>query len=238
MQNDHNERNHARRQWLKTASAMGLLGAAGISGLIQEALANGDLPTVAGINSLQGTATVNGVLAKIGTPVKPGDRIATGHNSRAVVVVGKDAYLLRENTSVVLEESKDKPGVLNQVLVATGRVLAVFEKRTENQRVKVRAQNATIGIRGTGLYLEIHEDRTYMCLCYGEAAIDGAGMAQPKIITTTHHESPVWLDERSGTMQVEKGPFLNHTDSELIMLEALTGREPPFVKAGFTSSKY
>ena len=40
-------------------------------------------------------------------------------------------------------------------------------------------------------------------------------------------------------MKVEPGPFLNHTDAELIMLEALVGREPPFVKDGqYPNKKY
>ncbi len=226
--------NMRRRQWLKNAAALGLLGPAGISGLIQEVLAKGDVPTVAGINTLQGTATVNGKPARVGSPVKPGDRVTTGPNSFAVVVVGKDAYLLRDNSTVVLEASKSQPDVLDKVLILTGKVLSVLAKRAPDQRVQFRSPNATIGIRGTGFYMEIHEGRTYFCLCYGEAAIDGAGMREPKIVKTTHHESPLWLDDRSGIMKAEKGPFMNHTDDELIMLEKLTGREPPFVAMGLT----
>ena len=223
-----------RRRWLKSMAALGLLGPAGISGLIQEVLAKGDVPTIAGINSAEGTVLVNGRLAKVGTPVKPGDRVTTGTNSFAVVVVGKDAYLLRDHSTVVLEESKSTPGVLDKVLILTGKVLSVLEKRATDKRVQFRLPNATIGIRGTGFYVEIHEGRSYFCLCYGEAAIDGKGMAEAKIVKTTHHESPLWLDDRGGTMKAEKGPFMNHTDDELIMLEKLTGREPPFVAMGLT----
>ena len=227
-------KNAFRRRWLKTAAALGLLGPAGISGLIQEALAKGDLPVPTGINAMTGTVTVNGVAARVGTPVKPGDRVTTGANSSAVVVVGKDAYLLRDNSTIVLEESKSKSGVLESVLVLTGKVLSVLNKRPPDQRVQYRTNNATIGIRGTGFYIEIHDGRTYFCLCYGEAAIDGKGMSEPKIVKTTHHESPLWLDDRGGTMKAEKGPFMNHTDDELILLEKLTGREPPFVAMGLT----
>ena len=227
-------RNALRRRWLKSATALGLLGPAGISGLIQEALAKGDLPATQGIQSLTGTATVNGQPAKIGTPVKPGDRITTGAKSAVVIVVGKDAYLLRDNSTIVLEESKSLRGVLGEVSVLTGKVLSVLEKRLRDQRVQYRMPNATIGIRGTGFYVEVYPERTYFCLCYGEAAIDGKGMSEPKIVNTTHHESPLWIDDRGGTMKVEKGPFINHTDDELIMLEKLTGREPPFVALGLT----
>ena len=223
----------SRRTYLKQLAALGLLGPAGISGLIQDALAKGDLPAIAGVNTLSGSATVNGQAAKVGTAVKPGDEVATAKGSHAVIVIGKDAFLLRDNTSVVFEQDREKPGVLQNVLIATGRVLSVFDKRAE-KGVGVRVPNATIGIRGTGCYIEVHEGRTYFCLCYGEAAIDGNGMAQTKVIKTTHHESPVWLDDRGGAMKVENAGFVNHNDDELIMLEKLGGREPPFVKLGLT----
>ncbi len=221
-----------RRTWLKQAAALGLLGPAGISGLIQEALAKGDLPASRGIHSITGSVTINGTPAKVGLLVQPGDSIAAGPGSSAVVVIGRDAYLLRANTRVTFEGRKDDPSVLDTVLISAGKVLSVFGKRSSTDPVRVRALNATIGIRGTGCYVEAEEKRVYFCLCYGEAAITGAGMTTPTIVTTTHHENPLWLDESGGNMKVEKGPFLNHTDDELIMLEKCVGREPPFVAQG------
>ncbi len=223
-----------RRAWLQKAAALGWFGPAGVAGLIQEALAKGDIPTAQGISSLTGEATVNGVAARVGTLVKPGDTIATAKGSSAVIVVGKDAYLLRENTRITFTAGTT-PGVADKVLLVTGKVLSVFGKRGDGaDGVQIRARNATIGIRGTGCYLEIHEGRTYFCLCYGTAVVDGGNMAHSKTITTTHHESPVWLDERGDVMKVEEAGFVNHNDAELIMLEKLQGREPPFVKMGLT----
>ena len=224
-----------RRQWLKIAAAIGLYGPAGLASLLQEALAVGELPKTSAIHSMEGMVTINGQPAKVGAPVKAGDRIATGPKSMTVVVLNKDAYLLREQTSVVLEASHGQPGVLESLLITTGKVLSVFAKRMgSDPALRVRVPNATIGIRGTGMYVETYENRTYFCLCYGEAAIDGAGWREPKIVATQHHESPLWLESRGGTMNIDKGPFLNHSDSELIMLEKLTGREPPFVAQGLT----
>ena len=228
-----------RRSTLTRLAALGFtsaLGPAGIMGLIQDALANGDKPTLAGINSLQGSATINGVAAKVGMLVKPGDTVATGSakGSYAVVVIGRDAYLLREGTSVIFEGSKEQTGTVSKVLIATGKILSVFAKRSAESRLNITAQSATIGIRGTGCYIEIHDKRTYFCLCYGEAAIDGAGMEKTKITKATHHDSPVWLDESGDVMKIERTNFGSHTDDELIMLEKLTGREPPFVALGLT----
>ena len=223
----------ARRARLKQFAALGLLGPAGISGLIQEALAKGDVPVVNGVNSLSGNAMVNGKPAKVGTPLRPGDTVSTASGSTAVLVIDKDGFLLRGSTSVTFQESKTKRGLVDSVLVTTGKVLAVFATRSD-ETLTVKVPNATVGIRGTGCYFEIFDARTYFCLCYGEAAIDGAGMAQTKVIKTTHHESPVWLDDRGGVMKVEKADFVNHNDDELILLEKLNGRVPPFVAMGLT----
>jgi hypothetical protein len=215
-----------RRDWLRAIAAYG---AAGASGLVSEALAKGDLPP--GVARLEGAATVNGRDAKIGTPVSLGDWIATAKGSQAVIVVGSDAFLLRQQTIIEVGGSQ---GVLTDMLVSAGRVLSVFSKKP----VAIKAASASIGIRGTGAYLELNPDSVYFCLCYGEAGVDGPGMSTREV-KTTHHESPLLLRDEGGIMKVEPGPFQNHSDAELIMLESLVGREPPFMKDGtYPAKKY
>ena len=208
-----------RRRFVARLAAAGALGAGGLSGFMSRALAKGDLPP--GINQLKGTATVNGRPAAIGTPVTPRDRIATGPGSTAVVVVAGDAFLVRENTTFEFAETG---GVLSRVLIQSGRVLSVFGKKP----VVIKARTATIGIRGTGAYLEVDPDKVYFCLCYGEADLDGPGMSARKRIKTTHHESPLVITDKGGAMAAVPGPVMNHTDDELMLLESLVGREPPF----------
>jgi len=213
-----------RRYW------MAGVGALSITSIISEALAKGDVPP--GIAKLDGSATVNGRDAKVGTPVNLGDRVATARGSQAVVVVGSDAFLLRSNTIIEVQGSQ---GILSSMLVATGQVLSVFSKKP----VAVKAATASIGIRGTGAYIEIHPAHVYFCLCYGEALIEGPGMANAREVKTTHHESPLLLRDDGGIMKVEPGPFQNHSDAELVLLESLVGREPPFMKDGtYPAKKY
>ena len=209
-----------RREWLRM---IGAFGAAGASGYLQEVLAAGDLPP--GLHRLDGTATVNGRPAKSGSAVSLGDRVATGRASQAVVVLKGDAFLMRADTVI---EVKGRDGILSDLLISTGKVLSVFAKKP----VGIKAATASIGIRGTGAYIEVEPGSVYFCLCYGEAAIDGPGMMASKIVKTTHHEQPLILRDEGGYMRAEPGPFLNHSDDELIMLEALVGREPPFMKDG------
>ena len=213
-----------RREWIVG------VGALGITSIISEALAKGDVPP--GVARLDGSATVNGREARIGTPVNLGDRVSTGKSSQAVIVVGSDAFLLRSNTVIEVQGSQ---GILHNMLVATGQVLSVFSKKP----VAIKAGTASIGIRGTGAYIELHQGHVYFCLCYGEALVEGPGMANAREVKTTHHESPLILRDNGGIMKVEPGPFQNHSDAELVMLESLVGREPPFMKGGtYPATKY
>jgi len=58
-------------------------------------------------------------------------------------------------------------------------------------------------------------------------------MGSPKTIRTTHHESPLVITDRGGIMAAKPGPVVNHTDDELVLLESLVGREPPFAATPF-----
>ena len=225
------EREARRRQLLRTIAA-GAVGAGGLSGWMSRALASGDMPATPGINRVDGTVTVNGKPAKAGTPVAMGDRVATGRDSQAVVVLKGDAFLLRQQTVIVVQGSRE--GVLSELAISAGRVLTVFAKKP----VSVKAQVASIGIRGTGAYFEVEPKSLYFCLCYGEALVEAKGM-ESKLVKTTHHEQPLILRDRGGIMAAEPGPFQNHSDDELVLLESLVGREPPFVKDGqYPAKKY
>ena len=213
-----------RREWISAVGALSL------SSIVAEALAKGDVPP--GVARLDGAASVNGREAKIGTPVNLGDRVVTGKSSQAVIVVGSDAFLMRSSTTIEVQGSQ---GILSNMLVSAGQVLSVFSRKP----VAIKAASASIGIRGTGCYIEIYPESVYFCLCYGEALVEGPGMASAREVKTTHHESPLMLRDDGGIMKVEPGPFQNHSDAELILLESLVGREPPFMKDGkYPANKY
>ena len=218
----------SRREWLKWIAAAG---ASGASGWITRTLAAGDVPP--SLHRLDGTATLNGKPAKAGANVVLGDRVATGANSQAIVVLKGDAFLMRSNT-VIEVRGAGRESVLGELLVSTGNVLSVFSKKP----LAIKAGSATIGIRGTAAYLEVDPAGVYFCLCYGEALVEGPRM-EAKVVRTTHHEQPLLLTEEGGIMRAAPGPFRNHTDAELVMLESLVGREPPFMKGGqYPSNKY
>ena len=217
----------ARRRTLKALAAAGLLGPAGISGLIRDALAKGEVPAAkTGLQKIRGEVIVNYRVATEGQIIRPGDTIVTGRNSEAIYVIGQDAYMQRELTTV----SFGADALQNLMRVVSGKILSVFGKGAKS----IRVSTATIGIRGTGCYIEDESTgakaRTYFCLCYGSAELTPTAAPQEsESYSTMHHDKPMYIhnDMKMAKMMVPAG-VINHSDAELTLLENLVGRTPPF----------
>ena len=209
-----------RRAWLRAGAAALALQL----GFLRRALAAGSVEK--GVHRLRGDVRVNGVAAKEGMDVKAGDLITTGANSEVLFVTGKDAFLVRANARV---EVQGEAGalLLTGLRIVTGAVLSVF---SPGEAKTLRTPTATIGIRGTAVYVEAEETRTYTCVCYGEAEI--ASVVDPsarETVRTQHHEQPRYVLGSGAPQMLTGAPVINHTDVELVMLEGLVGRRPPFV---------
>ena len=192
---------------------------------LRNALAAGSVEK--GVYRVRGDVRINGTPAKEGMDVKAGDVISTGPGSETVFVAGKDAFLIRANSRV---EAQGALGalVLTGLRVITGAMLSVF---APGEPKTLRTATATIGIRGTAVYLEAEETRTYVCTCYGEAEI--ISVADPsarETVRTTRHEQPRYVMGTGAPQMLMGAPVINHTDVELIMLESLVGRRTPFVQ--------
>jgi hypothetical protein len=156
--------------------------------------------------------------------VGAGDTIITGVGGEAIYVIGQDAYLQREKSTVSFAAGVAGAAV-GVMRVLTGKILSVFGKGDK----KLETPTATIGIRGTGCYIEAEENRVYFCLCYGEAEVSPA--ADPKHverIKTKHHDHPIYINKDSSIPVMVDASVINHDDVELKLLENLVGRWPPF----------
>jgi len=219
-----------RRTLLKALAAAGLFGPAGISGLIGNALAKGNAPVAPGLHKLRGQVTVNSKPASEGQLIGPGDTVVTGPGSEAIYVIGQDAFLQREGSTV----SFGADIAQNLMRVLSGKILSVFGKGART----IRTSTATIGIRGTGCYIEDEGSgtaaRTYFCLCYGGVELTPTAAPQEReSYNTTHHDKPMYVynDMKMPKMMVPAG-VINHSDDELKLLESLVGRWPPFYGQG------
>lgn len=177
------------------------------------------LPAGTSIYSLKGTLRVNGQEAKMDSRIAGNDTLKTDAGSQAIFVVGKDAFVLREKSELKLSGAASAVSALR---LLTGGLLAVFG--TGEHRLET--QIATVGIRGTGIYMEAAPDLSYFCTCYGTADI--ASIAQPaqsETVVATHHDSPRYV---SAAGKILPAPMINHTDEELMLIESLVGRTTPF----------
>jgi len=220
-----------RRAFLRLLAA-GMLGGLGSLPAVRQALAMAPGQLVEGIRKVQGTVSVNGAPAQVDSLVFPGDIIITGSASLAVFVVGQDAFLLRENSRLELAGDSTAQGakagatkVVRTLRLAAGKVLSVFGSGGK----RLETVTAVAGTRGTGVYLEAEPDVTYFCLCYGQTELESKAFpGDRRTFETRHHEAPYYILGEGARRAFLKAPMLNHTDEELVMLEALTGRKPPF----------
>jgi hypothetical protein len=209
----------ARMHIQRRRALLNLAAGIGMSAALRLALAQSSAKQ--GVRTVQGDMRINGKPAEAGTLVRPGDAIVLGNGAVATFVVGQDAFLMRGGSHAELIGS----GVLVSALqLVTGKLLGVFGSGGERRLV---TSTATIGIRGTGAYIEAEPRRTYFCLCYGTAEISATMGRARESFSTRHHDSPRYIYGDGRGRAIAPASVANHTDSELILLESLVGRSPP-----------
>lgn len=247
----------SRREFLVQALSAGWL--AGGLGWNSPALAAlfgklpGKLPSGKSVFEVKGDVTIDGKPVTEKTIIKPTDKITTGSNSYLIAAVGANSFVLRDRS--VLDLGGSNP--LKQVMrLVSGKFLGVFGKLGRDKQLSLNTPIATIGIRGTGVYAESDPDKTYLCTCYGTTALAAAAdyewdtgaldakgkkRKEPRIVetdqvTAQHHDAPKYiLAQADNGKFITPAPFINHTDLELMTLEALVGRKTPF---GLPASEY
>ncbi len=226
-----------RRRALLRALAAGGLGATGLPTATAQLFGQvpDKLPAGRSIYRLRGDVLVDGTTATVDTTVTADSTVQTGRNGRIMFVVGTEAFLLRANSRMQL--TSERSGALTRSLrLLSGKLLSVFG----SNRFRAETPMATIGIRGTGVYLESDDKKTYVCTCYGSTritAVDNPDVTEE--ISTRHHDAPryVYADGETSS-RIQTAPFINHTDDELALIEALVGRTPPFsVPGGYSAPR-
>lgn len=210
-----------RRAWMRGAAAAALA-AAGMTRL-RAVLAAGAVPP--GVAQIKGDVRINGKPAERGQRVAAGDLIVTGKGAELVFVSERDAFLVRADSRIEFG-AKVAAGAVTALRILTGALLSVFES---GRRRQILTATATIGIRGTGIYVEVEARRTYACTCYGEAElIPVDDPAEAEVVRTRRHDQPRFIYGKGMPRMMEAAPVVNHTDAELQMLETLVGRKVPF----------
>ena len=230
------ETDDPRRAWLLRALAGGLLGSAWFDMPLAADLLGqrpAKLPPGQSIFRISGKVLVNGQAASADTRIAANDVVETAPGSEIIFVVGANAMLVRGDSRVALKASGPTAPV-SGIEVMKGKALTVFGP---GEPRRIVTSTATIGIRGTGVYLDVDPQQTYFCTCYGAA--DVAATKDPQstdTVVSSHHDKPLYiLADAPAGRSIRLAPFVNHTDQELQLIETLVGRTPPFI---FPGSQY
>ena len=209
--------NISRRQFLISAAALPLT--ASLAAIIPiQALAASSV-----IHELQGTVTVNKKALTLTSIIHSGDEIIVSNDGKLVFSIGEDAFLVRGG-SVLQVYSEESSVLVSALRLVTGAMLGVFGKRKSTTRIFTAT--ATIGIRGTAVYVATTPEKLYTCTCYGHTDLF-VGLDKADVIAT-HHNAHIVTTGKNGNAQMKAFEVLDHNDDELRMLEALMGRKPLF----------
>lgn len=188
------------------------------------------LPAGKSIYRISGLCTVNGQEVTPETLINPGDTVQTAKDSELIFVVsGGHAMILRANSHLDIEAGKGASGslLIDGLRLLSGRLLSV----SRHAVMHINTATATIGIRGTGFYVEAYPEWTYFCTCYGTT--DVAANADRESRTTVdskHHDRPLYIVQDGGQgKNIRNAPMIDHTDQELELIEALVDRVTPFI---------
>jgi len=208
----------------RRSALLALAAAIGAPAALRLALAQGQTQ---GVRRSMGDVRVNGLPVVVGSLVRPGDTVQVGKDALLAFVVDQDAFLMRSNSRAEFAGGS----VLAAVRLVTGGLLSVFG----GGQHRLTTATATVGIRGTGAYMEAEPERTYFCLCYGTAEVEATKGRARASYSTTHHESPKYIYGDGRKDAIVPAGVSNHTDAELVLLESLVGRTPP---SGFMESPF
>ena len=198
-----------RRLWLQTAALLP----------IALCLPRGAAAAVA---DAQGPYYVNDRIADPSHPIGPRDRVVVPHGSQVSFSVGDDAYRIRGGS--VVDLGSDDGTVVNALRVLTGALLGVFGHRRHPATITTSV--ATIGIRGTAVYIASRPESLYFCTCYGHTTVSAGGHSED--VTATHHNAHEITRSAQNPMVMQVAQVRDHTDEELRQLEGYVGRMPPW----------
>ncbi len=175
------------------------------------------------VHELSGEVLLNGARMARNAAIRAGQTISTGKDGHIWFTVAGDAYFLRPGSELRLRPAGVRDTVIQALRLVTGALGATFGRGPAR---RVYAETVTIGIRGTGIYVETTPQETYACNCFGSTELMSAStgsMMEAVAVTTEYHMARLISAER-----VVPAPFERHTNEEILRLERLAGRPNPF----------
>ena len=183
------------------------------------------------VQDLSGTVTLNDFPLTRSSALLPGQTIRTGDDGRVWFTLGSDAFFLRPGSSLRLQTvstARPRELVIDFLRLVTGALGATFAK---GMRRSLVTPTATIGIRGTGVYIEASRELTYACTCFGATELISTptgSMMESVAVSTENHQARYISRDPVMNMRIARAGLERHTNEEMIRLESMVGRPNPF----------
>jgi hypothetical protein len=175
---------------------------------------------IGAVRELAGEVTLNGLRVTRQSALQAGQTLATGADGQVRFTVGKDAFFLRPNSRMRLDASRPSEPFIDFLRLLTGGLGATFEPGMQRSIV---TPTASIGIRGTGVYIEAAPQWTYACTCFGTTELSSSLNER---ITVSAHQHEARLIRPN--VPIAREAMERHTSEEMAALEALVRRPNPF----------
>ena len=198
-----------RRHFIRNAAALG-------AGALLPVPAAAQRSPFAEIHELSGEVLLDGRRIARNAGIQAGQTLATGPDGRIWFTLAGDAYFLRPGSELRLRGFPGRDTVVEVLRLITGALGATFAR---GPRRSVIAGTVTIGIRGTGVYVEAGAQEVYACTCFGETEAGG------NPVSARNHAA---RRIRRSDLRLAEAPLEHHTSEEMARLESLAGRPSPF----------
>lgn len=175
------------------------------------------------VHELVGRVLLNGRPMTRNSAIQPGQTITTEGDGHIWFTLAGDAFFLRPGSELRVSPSV-RDSVIEALRLVTGALGATFRRGAERS---VLAQTVTIGIRGTGVYVQTAPDATYVCTCFGTTELSGLSGADTTRVSATHHSGRM-IQRGDTRIRDAEMSLMPHTDEEMSRLERLAGRPYPF----------
>ena len=154
-----NDEDMQRRLLMQALAAVLCSAAIGSRNVVAQVLGSRPAPLPKGksIYRIEGQVLVDGQPATTDTRIAANSTIQTGKDGAVIYAVGETAHLQRSESQVTIETKEANSMVVSGLRVLTGKILSVFPS---GRPVRMTTRNASIGIRGTGVYMESNPEQT------------------------------------------------------------------------------
>jgi len=204
-----------RRRFVKNSAVLGAGALLPLAGAAQAQFGT--------VHELAGQVLLNGRPMARNSVIQPGQTITTGSDGRIWFTLAGDAFFLRPGSELRLSPSV-RDSVIEALRLITGALGATFRRGAQRS---VATQTVTIGIRGTGIYVQTAQDATYVCTCFGTTELSALSGADTARVSATHHSGRA-IRRGDTSIRAAEMSLMPHTDEEMSRLERLAGRPYPF----------